>query len=350
MLVSDRPEDRGRVYFLGAGTSVCAGGPTLANFRDKARSTARHVDPSSASGRAFIEAIDYWDQTCPDWSIEDFYILADLHERTERNTTLANGVRYLIAKTIKDSMGTGPSQVHADFIEAIGAHWRLNQAAPTIITLNWDIALDNAIAARQANLDYGYDQLQRRGPRPSHPRTRAMRSFKLLKLHGSLNWQYCPACLRLNYHVGEKSALEWWESETPTQCDNPACATHEALQPFFIPPLSQKFSDAKWAPILADMWTEARNALKSCSEVIFVGYSFPATDVQTRVFVASALSKNPVPPKISVLTRPCFGSARQEFEDRYSFAFSRPSLSNSLHFGYTTFEEWVAGQCSGRGR
>jgi ferredoxin len=69
-------------------------------------------------------------------------------------------------------------------------------AEPRVISLNYDMIADNALAMRSQGTfpDYGCEI-----------QTETYRNFqkfgKLFKLHGSLNWLYCPNCNRLDVAV-----------------------------------------------------------------------------------------------------------------------------------------------------
>ncbi len=111
-----------------------------------------------------------------------------------------------------------------------------------------------------------------------------------------------------------------------------------------VPPTGQKFEYTRVEPSpLRAIWNEAREGMKSCQELAIVGYSFPPTDVQFRMFLLEALSSNNNLRKILVISSPKIGSPRLRFEDIYDGIFAQSPHRQRLHFVYERFEDWVEG-------
>jgi NAD-dependent SIR2 family protein deacetylase len=158
----------------------------------------------------------------------------------------------------------------------------------TLISLNYDIIADNALPAvveregRLALPDYCCD-IATDGYR------RADKFGKLIKLHGSLNWLYCPNCHRLDLGVsrtGRRTVKVLNELYRDRQNDLDAkygchgspcreCGTF--VRPVLITPTHLK--DYR-NPHIARIWYEAARALREAKHVIFVGYSMPEDDVE----------------------------------------------------------------------
>ncbi len=174
--------------------------------------------------------------------------------------------------------------LHTTFLEALYA------AGPpenvTAISLNYDIIVDNAIPAvaeRRGTFglpDYGCD-VATAGYRS------AAKFGTLLKIHGSLNWLYCPNCARLDLGIagsGRRSVkalnmlydasfdLDDRYASGGSQCRD--CGTR--LRPVLITPTHLK--DYR-NPHIARVWYEAARALRSAQRAIFIGYSMPDDDV-----------------------------------------------------------------------
>lgn len=157
---------------------------------------------------------------------------------------------------------------------------------PRLISLNYDIIADNTLARRSPESfpDYGCEI-----------QTDAYRTWpkfgKLLKLHGSLNWLYCPNCHRLDVAVSgtghtfskalqalfnspnKEGDLDQRYSSGGGFCKN--CKT--VVRPVMITPTQKK--DYR-NPHIAQVWYKAEEMLRSASSVVFVGYSMPADDVE----------------------------------------------------------------------
>jgi hypothetical protein len=166
---------------------------------------------------------------------------------------------------------------------------------PRIISMNYDVIIDAAVmfyaesrppqatgaAARWRFPDYGCDistDLYR-----NHPE----RFGTLLKLHGSLNWLYCPTCHRLEIGasearpfvkaltslVGAGHKLESFYLGTGSKCQT--CGTE--LQALLIAPSHLKNYRN---PHLTNLWYRAERLLRSANRAVFVGYSLPDDDVE----------------------------------------------------------------------
>jgi hypothetical protein len=327
------------VYVLGAGSSVIAGGPLIGGFKNAARKTLGGLPPGPSS-KQLREALDYWDKTIPNANIEEYYILADLMERLGFESEVQN-THYLIVKTLEDSMGTTVSSTHEDFFTLV---YSPNQAnSTTIISLNWDIALDRAVTSTR-NLwghyviDYGVSNAESLSNPPIAIASGEGPKFPVFKLHGSTNWWFCKGCKTLWYATDSKVIASYWEGFVP-KCTHKDCKGETI--PLMVPPTSQKFEEADYALILSEIWKNARQALSNCNQLVFVGYSFPKTDIQFKMFVKEALSKNSELQKIAIITSPKYGSTRLTFENQYSDVFGDSEYENKLRFQYSTFENWV---------
>ncbi len=115
-------------------------------------------------------------------------------------------------------------------------------------------------------------------------------STRLLKLHGSVNWRY---------RLGERTKLgpsallhheEWSENLTPTKQRD--IETQLAKRPFIVPPVLSK-SDLSTHPVLGVVWRSAFATLRQASRVVFIGYSFPITDLASRSLIGEALRREP---------------------------------------------------------
>jgi len=136
------------------------------------------------------------------------------------------------------------------------------QAGDAVLTFNYDTLMDAALKARgghwwRANDGYGVSIAGGADPWDS-PKTRGKpcsRPIKLLKLHGSLNW-------------------EWDEiSHSVTLTSSP----YNPDKFLIIPPAVNK--DITGHPVLNSVWKEARSALRLARVILVIGYSVPETDL-----------------------------------------------------------------------
>ncbi len=325
-----------KVYILGAGSSAVAGAPLIRDFKSRVEEII-HRDGRDAYPK-MSDALDLWNKTAPKANIEEFYILADLLSRLEidnQSQRAVEGVTYLIAKTLALSMGSEISDVHKEFVHKV---WGISQGRGdfAVITMNWDIAVDNASYTHsQFSPAFGYDNA-----RPFDQEVERRGRFRILKLHGSLNWWFChnEECQTLWYRRGEKDVTLFWEQQEGRQCKE--CGGK--LLPLMVPPTSQKFEHTRGehSP-LRQIWKEAHDCIKACEELAIIGYSFPPTDIQFKMFLLEALSGNKDLRNVLVISNRKFGSRRQRFEDSYDDIFARSPHRQKLHFVDKTFEGWV---------
>lgn len=128
-------------------------------------------------------------------------------------------------------------------------------------------------------------------------------TFRLLKLHGSLDWFWSPgdstgATLRrttVQSHFREpRDEAEWREREAP------------GLEPFIVPPTATKSAYYN-NPITRWVWGQATEALRRADRITLIGYSFPQTDLvmsgmlansaRSREVILEAVNTHPVVPK-----------------------------------------------------
>ncbi|MGD0985471.1 MAG: hypothetical protein ABSA65_16915 [Acidimicrobiales bacterium] len=128
-------------------------------------------------------------------------------------------------------------------------------------------------------------------------------TFRLLKLHGSLDWYWSPgdssgATLRRTTVQSRFGApRDDWE-----QRDREA----PGLEPFIVPPTATK-SAYYTNPITRWAWSHAAQAMHEAERISLVGYSFPQTDLVMSGMVADAarsrrvafeiVNQDPLPPK-----------------------------------------------------
>lgn len=177
---------------------------------------------------------------------------------------------------------------------------------PTVISLNYDVIVDNAmfsLSEDRQNVyppDYMVDIATDR-----YKMFHQMGIFgKLLKIHGSLNWLYCDTCKRLDLFVSEglKSlrtgkALDELYYAVPfkdayscrgTPCRNPQCKGF--VSPILITPTYWKDYEN---PHVKRAWEEAEKSMKQADRVIIIGYSLPTDDVEIALLFKRGLDHLP---------------------------------------------------------
>jgi hypothetical protein len=107
----------------------------------------------------------------------------------------------------------------------------------------------------------------------------------LYKLHGSLNWLYCPSCQQLDVTIGQKGVHYIYEEGRDFAC--PDCQGR--YDPLIITPTLLKTYDNI---LLREVWRRAEDKVSKADEVVFIGYSLPDADVLLRCMLKRALFRN----------------------------------------------------------
>lgn len=113
-------------------------------------------------------------------------------------------------------------------------------------------------------------------------------SMLLLKLHGSINWRVKHGYMR-PFPVDAIVHLEdWLQHNINPSIPKEAVKRHLDPTPFLVPPVLIK-TDLRDQPILQVVWSQAYHVLTNSKHAVFVGYSFPQTDIATVTLFNEAL-------------------------------------------------------------
>jgi hypothetical protein len=219
---------------------------------------------------------------------------------TARLEDVQSGLEYLIFAVLTYELEAGPQGSEVDHYQRIFEKFLDSRKGSgeylTVISLNYDIIADSALMrVSEAFPKYECDIATQRY-REGNQR------IKLLKLHGSLNWMYCPACQRLDLGVTRRGGSTikvladlYQEQANSTEslehrysCKGSPCADRKCgtpVRPVLLAPTHMK--DYR-NPHIARIWYEAALALRSAQRVHVIGYSMPPDDVE----VAYLLKRN----------------------------------------------------------
>lgn len=237
----------------------------------------------------------------------------------------------LIAQVLDHKLGDKRAKHHPKLLENLGP----GLSSTTFISFNYDILLDNALADLHDTWDLDYRVDFENYDKDGWHRPRRARSVKLLKLHGSVNWLYCPTCRSVTLTPMEKGIcrLKW----DPGSC---VCSVCETLAvPIIIPPTYFK---ALSNLHLRTIWDAAERVLSNCNRIVFCGYSFPDADIHVRYLLkrVELNRKGPAPLEVFIVNEhPGKTSAARDSEsDRYQRFFRNKS---QVHWTALSFEEFA---------
>ena len=205
----------------------------------------------------------------------------------------------------------------------------------TFISANYDIHIDNTIASlyKQKNpimLDYGVDfanfNFRNSWKKPQFP------SIKLYKIHGSLNWMYCPVCNSLTITPYEGGIMRLLDNINEAKC----LACDEVTVPIIIPPTYFKNMTNVF---ISTVWNEVEKTLRKSDLLIFCGYSFSDADIHIKYMIKRVqTSRKKSPLKFMVFNS--YEGKREESKKKEEDRYKR-FLGEEVIFTDNSFEEFV---------
>jgi hypothetical protein len=112
----------------------------------------------------------------------------------------------------------------------------------------------------------------------SGPVTISKYASKIMKLHGSINWLYCPNCSRLYVHRYKNIGINYADvcPHCPVNEDQKILLEEMILTPTMLKELQNHH--------LGLTWQHAFMELNQADKVVFIGYSLPLADFELRYF------------------------------------------------------------------
>lgn len=352
------------VVFLGAGASRADGAPLqgqlfrdyFLHYNDQRRNRQDHDwdrelatffegffgidvdDRASVEQAAFptfeevlgiIELADSQGESFRDWGTSQ---AADARQKPRLQHM--HDVLILLIAEILDHKLRGNAAHHPRLVRSLQESGQRRNTS--FISLNYDILIDNALlGADGLDLDYTVEFVNA-GSDWRQPRS--TQSIKLFKLHGSLNWLYCPTCRTMRITPRDKGVcrLKW----RPGDC---VCSKCRSLAvPIIIPPTYFKALSNLY---LRQIWHAAEQALLECNRIVFCGYSFPDADVHVRYLLKRVEVNGARTPDVFVVNEHADkdATARQAEQDRYTRFFRDKA---KIHWTEQSFEAFCENPAS----
>jgi hypothetical protein len=286
------------VFILGAGASADCGGPLMANFLDVALSLllADRVRDKENEFRTVFRTIGKLQSVHSKaqldlTNIESVFTVLELAGTIqapilsgEQVTDAIAALKTLIVRTLEEKIEFPagprgeflPTASYASFADLLIS--MRDKAEPrlsfSVITFNYDIALDMALLKRGMGPSYALDNIEEN---PRHA--------PLLKLHGSLNWatekgtgNITPVDLsqflrginliatNTKYRVPIGRAIQPYFQAHGIEVDP---------EPVIVPP---SWNKAGHYSALSNVWATAASHLSKARYIFVLGYSLPLTD------------------------------------------------------------------------
>jgi len=157
----------------------------------------------------------------------------------------------------------------------------------------------------------------------------------LLKLHGSINWRVRHGYPR-PFPVEAIVHQEDWLPEHDKNIPEDIIERHLEPEPFMVPPVLIK-TELRDQPVLRVVWTQAYNVLKNSERVVFVGYSFPQTDISAVTLFGETLQELDQS-QIHIVNLAEKPEEKQSIKSAYQHVF--PRLTNG-QFDFRGALDWV---------
>jgi len=284
------------VFILGAGASRQAKGPLMADFLDKARDLLDSGQAGEAEesfklvfrARSQLKAVHTMAQLDID-NMESVFAAFEMAKilgclgtiPPEEIEQLESAIRFLILRTLEKNImfklardEVRPSEPYGRFVELINHVSKQKTNSASVITFNYDLALDYALKYYGIPFDYALSAIQT-----------SEVSIPVLKLHGSLNWGYCDKCDKLSYwNLSRRSSEPCWRKITQNEAQiafsgvSRCCVIcNETLngEPRIVPPTWNKTQHYKE---IENVWQKAATELSEAENIFIIGYSWPEND------------------------------------------------------------------------
>ena len=184
----------------------------------------------------------------------------------------------------------------------------------TVITFNQDLVLENVAMGMPRSGGkwclrslYGTDKLSPLYARGSEPvfahhgySCPDAPPFRLLKLHGSLNWgvrSTTPEPKQATLFPTGERKIFMLDRRQPPDHHRMASGAEKGrkswyIWPLIVPPIYDKHR-VTGMTVLDTVWQAAREAVEACDRLVFVGYSLPDADIVAAQMIRRAFVSNP---------------------------------------------------------
>ncbi len=323
------------VYVLGAGASkgLNQGAPLMPQLLGKAlefsldRRQGTISAPHARDVKAFLE--DFYGST--DACIPPFEDVLSLFDYCIGNNVPLSGdysvdklrqlrqkLIYIMGRVLQEEMDRRTDEPLAgSFVSRV-------RDEDSIVSLNYDLIVDNALRRLVGRTNYHIPIRNHQFyPSPLH-----VPGSGIYKLHGSLNWLYCPVCREIYTTDHRKEGLEALaRSVLCEECETPLEVV--LITPTYLKNYGNSF--------ISQLWHKAQQKLQHAEQVVFVGYSLPEADIDLRIFLTRALYANRV-----IRNRPCEITVVDRAEtDENDVSKRYEQLFGSVHYYRHGFEKYI---------
>lgn len=353
------------VFILGAGASRAAGAPLMGDFLDiayrlwkggHAKGVEEHYERVFA-GISALQAVHSKARLDID-NIESVFATFETAAMLGKFpgtepaevAAMVESLKLLIGNTIEMTLDVPWQQRRALAPPPYGEFGQLlvdllrdtnPHRAVSVLTFNYDLACDLALHLGNIPVDYCLGESVRRSAIP------------LLKLHGSLNWVYCPDLSRVvpwtvpqhlsryQWHVFEEVGTV--KLRMMPHLKDFKYEDHDVVdEPVLVPPTWNK---ADYHGNLADVWGRAATELAEAEDIFIIGYSLPETDAFFRYLFALGTAGSVLLKRLWVF------NPDSSVEERFRMMLGPAAVSRFRFFDLTFADalDVIREQCNERG-
>lgn len=330
------------VIILGAGASKSERVPVQDELFEEFYRRYRKMVKDNAWGLEIEEAfndffrdcwgIDYQDEDVNFPTFEECFGILDLARlRGESlkgyNKEMINKVRGALMFRIVDTLNYKTSHIkmvrncHKDLIDRLKKDEKLKQTA--FISLNYDLIIDNVLRDHpNFQPDYGIEFVD-------SGRHNEDEQILLLKIHGSLDWLYCPTCNQLKLTPAEDIGKTAYYPIYCQMCGTP-------MEPVIVLPTFYKEMSN---PFIRGVFLKADKILREADRIFICGYSFPDADMHIKYLLKRGEMFRGETPEIYVINNHRDKTSKQkEDEERRITRFFKNK--DNVHYTNLSFEEF----------
>ena len=316
------------VFILGTGFSVEHGAPVLKDFLEKSEKLL--IDPESdlsPEEKEYFQEVFKYKRKLESTrakikidldNIENLFSILDMDFEFGNNklNKMRDKLIFLIVKTLSSSIknkelknhitnlelvyfktagsispskymelfnkyGSSTINIYDGFVHLILGDLQKNYTENTIISFNYDCIVEKYLIRNSVLPEYCINAKwygNNFGIRE--------KKFKILKVHGSMNWYFCPNC---NDYIILLNPADDFLGKFSIKANCEKCKKEVSMTPLIIPPTWNKVEHKSQ---LKNVWRETLIELFNARNIIVIGYSIPDTDLYFRYLLTLALSKN----------------------------------------------------------
>jgi hypothetical protein len=295
------------VLFLGAGFSARFGLPTMDGFlylvdrsdriNDAERQFVYELLKEARQANSFI-------QSSPT-NLEDILSFAVMGDRLgifDKSGQPRAGRVGVVLRKLFSAFPVDPTEFWDGpnlLLDFLGTETFVSSLNLTVITTNYDLLVDCSLHRMGRGISLGFRHAFETPVMDQVVDLYQQEGIRLFKLHGSVNWSPGKS-------PTEPPVIDGRLVKTRSKAGSkvrPVCSLAsfgDTDVPLIVPPT---FTKPEIRSPLLEVWGAAAKALQDANAVVFVGYSFPTSDVEMKYFFARALTDNLKLRRIIVIDR-----------------------------------------------